>query len=147
MPKNWQQATPANAPTVAIHEGFPSADWLQGRPEDEGLDASTLDALRDLVGGRGGVVRHGRFVYAWGEIAKSSDIASAVKPIISTLLLLAIQQGKVSGVDSRVAEFEPALQVLNAGKDGAIIWRHLASQTSGYGLVERPGEAYSYNDF
>ena len=26
-------------------------------------------------------------------------------------------------------------------------WRHLASQTSGYGLVEKPGAAYSYNDF
>ena len=26
-------------------------------------------------------------------------------------------------------------------------WRHLASQLSGYGLTEKPGEAYSYNDY
>ena len=34
----------------------------------------------------------------------------------------------------------------NDGKDAAITWRHLAHQTSGYGLAEKPGEAYSYND-
>ena len=33
------------------------------------------------------------------------------------------------------------------GKDADITWRHLASQTSGYGLAEAPGAAYSYNDF
>src|SRR5262249_19879873 len=32
-------------------------------------------------------------------------------------------------------------------KDGEITWRHLASQTSGYGLSDAPGAAYSYNDF
>jgi len=32
-------------------------------------------------------------------------------------------------------------------KDAAITWRHLASQTSGYGLAGKPGEAYAYNDF
>src|SRR6185436_14850677 len=29
----------------------------------------------------------------------------------------------------------------------SIAWRHFASQTSGYGLIEKPGQAYSYNDF
>src|SRR5262249_4451078 len=33
------------------------------------------------------------------------------------------------------------------GKDARITWRHLASQTSGYGLSEMPGEAYAYNDY
>jgi CubicO group peptidase (beta-lactamase class C family) len=42
-----------------------------------------------------------------------------------------------------VSAFEPRL----VGKNAGITWRHLASQTSGYGLVEGPGEAYSYNDF
>jgi CubicO group peptidase (beta-lactamase class C family) len=50
-------------------------------------------------------------------------------------------------VNDRVAESEPRLKILNQGKDAAITWRHLASQTSGYGLAEAPGAAYAYNDF
>ena len=42
-----------------------------------------------LVGGRGCVVRHGFMVYSWGDQSKSSDVASAMKPLISTLLLMA----------------------------------------------------------
>jgi CubicO group peptidase (beta-lactamase class C family) len=86
-------------------------------------------------------------VYTWGDPARSGDIASAVKPVISTLLLLAVQQGKIKSVDENLIQFEPRLRSLNGGKDGAITWRHLASQTSGYGLAEAPGEAYAYNDF
>jgi CubicO group peptidase (beta-lactamase class C family) len=102
--------------------------------------------LADLVGGRGCVVRDGYLVYTWGDPTKSGDIASAVKPVISTLLLLAVQQGKIKSVDANVSDFEPRLRALNQGKDAKITWRHLASQTSGYGLSEMPGEAYAYND-
>jgi CubicO group peptidase (beta-lactamase class C family) len=126
---------------------YPGAAWETRTPEEVGLSRPKLDALRDLVGGRGCVVRHGYLVYRWGDVTRSADIASAVKPVISTLLLLAVQEGKLRGVDDPVADFEPRLRSLNGGKDGAITWRHLASQTSGYGLAEPPGRAYSYNDY
>jgi CubicO group peptidase (beta-lactamase class C family) len=126
---------------------YPAAAWETRTPEQVGLSQAKLDALRDLVGGRGCVVRHGYMVYSWGDQAKSGDVASAVKPVISTLLLLAVQEGKLKSVDDRVADFEPQLKDLNAGKDAAITWRHLASQTSGYGLTEAPGKAYAYNDY
>ena len=126
---------------------YPAADWEKRTPETVGLSADKLKALAELAGGRGCVVRHGYLVYTWGDPAKSGDIASAVKPVISTLLLLAVQQGKVKGVDAKLADFEPRLRALNRGKDATITWRHLASQTSGYGLAEAPGEAYAYNDF
>jgi CubicO group peptidase (beta-lactamase class C family) len=86
-------------------------------------------------------------VYTWGDQTKSSDVASAVKPVISTLLLFAVQEGKLAGVDEKVADFEPHLKSLGDGKNAGITWRHLASQTSGYGLAEQPGSAYAYNDF
>ncbi len=111
------------------------------------MSPEKLDALRDLVGGRGCVVRHGYLAYAWGNQEQSGDVASAVKPVISTLLLLAIQEGKLGSVDDPVAKFEPRLRTLNRGKEAGITWRHLASQTSGYGLLEAPGAAYAYNDF
>jgi CubicO group peptidase (beta-lactamase class C family) len=126
---------------------FPGAHWESRTPEQVGLARENLDALKELVGGRGCVVRHGYMVYSWGDQARSADVASAFKPVLSTLLLLAVQEGRLNSVDELVADFEPRLKSLNGGKDAAITWRHLASQTSGYGLVESPGAAYSYNDF
>ena len=62
-------------------------------------------------------------------------------PVKSTLLM-AVQEGRIKSVDDALAEFDPRLRTLNNGKDAAITWRHLASQTSGYGLAEPPGAAY-----
>ena len=126
---------------------YPGKTWERVPPGDVGLRSSKLGELEELVQGCGCVVRHGRMAYAWGEIEQSLDIASAVKPIISTMMLMAVRSGKIKDPDSQVAEFVPALKDLNGGKDAAITWRHLGSQTSGYGLIERPGEAYAYNDF
>ena len=140
-------ALPATRAQDAKEPVYPAADWEKRTPEEVGLSTEKLKALADLAGGRGCVVRHGYLVFTWGDVAKSGDIASAVKPVISTLLFLAIQDGKIKDVDAKVADFEPRLAALNGGKDAGITWRHLASQTSGYGLAEKPGEAYAYNDF
>jgi CubicO group peptidase (beta-lactamase class C family) len=74
-------------------------------------------------------------------------VASALKPVVSTLRFIAIEEGRLAGPDARVGDFEPRLLALNAGKDAGITWRHLASQTSGYGWSEPPGAAYAYNDY
>ncbi len=126
---------------------FPGKRWETCMPAAVGLRTESLNALRDLVGGRGCVIRKGRLAYSWGDISQSSDVASAMKPLLSTLLGMAVQEGRIRGVDDPVVEFEPRLQALNAGKDARITWRHLAMQTSGYGLSEGPGQAYSYNDY
>lgn len=135
------------SPAAPRHEITPGAEWATRTPEQVGLNAARLDALRDLVGGRGCVVRGGYLVYAWGDQTKSADVASAVKPIISMLLLMAVQEGRLKSVDEKVADHEPRLRDLNGGKDANITWRHLASQTSGYGLSEAPGAAWAYNDY
>ena len=70
---------------------------------------------------------------------------SALKPVLSALLMVAVQEGRLSSPDALVADVEPRLK--SPGKDKRITWRQLASQTSGYGLSEAPGAAYSYNDF
>jgi CubicO group peptidase (beta-lactamase class C family) len=126
---------------------YPATEWEKRTPEQAGLSGEKLKALAALAGGQGCVVRHGYLVYTWGEPTKSGDIASAVKPVISTLLLLAVQKGMLTSVDAEVSDFVPELRKLDQGKNVGITWRHLASQTSGYGLVERPGEAYAYNDY
>lgn len=106
-----------------------------------------LGRLPELVGSRGCVVRRGCMVYSWGEIDRASDIASAVKPLISLLMLKAVEEGLLKSPDWPVAHHEKRLAGLNGGKDGGITWRHLAQQVSGYGLTEAPGASYAYNDF
>jgi CubicO group peptidase (beta-lactamase class C family) len=137
----------ATACAQAASSEFPAAHWSVLTPGQAGLSAAKLEEFRELVGGRGCVVRHGAMVFSWGDPAKSSDVASAFKPLLSTLLFIAIQEGRVSSVDEPVTKFEPRLNTLNDGKDAAITWRHLASQTSGYGWSEKPGAAYAYNDY
>lgn len=126
---------------------YPGKEWETRTPEQVGLDPVKLKALEELVGGRGCIVRHGYLAYSWGDITKSADVASAFKPLLSTLLLMAVRDGKLRSVDAPLADVEPRLASLNGGKDARITWRHLASQTSGYGLSEAPGEAWAYNDF
>ncbi len=126
---------------------FPGKTWAVRPPEELGLSRSKLEALRGLVGGRGCVVRHGFMAFTWGDPTRSADVASALKPVVTTLLFLAVQDGRLPGVDAPVADFEPRLRTLNHGKDATITWRNFAMQTSGYGLVESPGQAYAYNDY
>jgi CubicO group peptidase (beta-lactamase class C family) len=139
----------ATSPTAAGENPpvFPGEHWSSCSPEKVGLSMEKLNALRDLVGGRGCVVRHGWMAYSWGNQSESADVASAMKPVISTLLIIAVQEGKIQSVDTPVCQQNPPLRDLNQGKDAAITWRHLATQTSGYGLTEPPGQAYAYNDF
>jgi len=128
-----------------LHAGevWPGEHWEVRDAAEVGLKKEKLEAMAELAGGRGCVVKGGTMVFAWGEQSKSGDVASAMKPVITTLMLMAVEDRKIGSVDDRVAIFEPRL----VGKNEGITWRQLASQMSGYGLVERAGEAYSYNDF
>ncbi len=125
---------------------FPNPSWEKREPESVGMKLEKLDALRDFVGGRGCVIRHGSMVYQWGDISQSQDVASACKPVLSTLLCFAIQEGLITNPDEPVARFEPRIKEINQGKDAGLTWRHLASQTACYGWAETPGTAWAYND-
>lgn len=126
---------------------FPGATWGRRTPLEVGLNVTRLNSMKSIVGGRGCVVRYGYLAYEWGDTARIGDVFSAAKPLISALLLIAIQEGKLPGVDSLVVDAKPALATINKGKDRTMTWRHLASMTSGYGLIEAPGAAFSYNDY
>jgi len=143
---NGQWVSPANTGTAGAAV-FPGKKWETRAPEQLGLSSNKLAEFSALVSGRGCVVRHGYMAFTWGDQTKSSDVASAFKPVLSTLMLMAVQEGKVASVDEPIARFEPRLRSLNNGKDAAMTWRHLASQMSGYGWSEPPGAAYAYNDY
>ena len=122
---------------------FPGATWERRAPAQAGLDAVKLDAFIANVGGDGVIVRDGYLVKTWGEQTSHKWWASASKPVLSTLLLAAVQDGKLAAVDAPVRSAGWEL----SAKDAAMTFRHLANMTSGYALAEPPGAAWGYNDF
>ncbi len=146
----WADAVLLLALSSATAQVFPGASWEFRTPAEVGLDAPRLDAFRDYLGGRGCIVRHGYMVYTWGDQSKRRDVASAVKPVIAHFLFKAVEEGKILSLDESAVKWEPCLKDLNPDldfKDRLITFRHMATQTSCYGVQEKPGTAFDYNDW
>lgn len=128
---------------AAKRNRFPGAQWEQREPASLGLDGAVLDKLAAALGGRGCVVRDGYVVKAWGSQSEIGDWFSSAKPVLSTLLLFAVAEGRVPDVDTPIRTFGWNL----SPKDQGITFRHLADMTSGFRRPEGPGAAFAYNDF
>ena len=129
---------------------FPKADWEQKTPQELGLDSTKLDQVRDYLGGRGFVVRFGYMAYSWGDTSRRQDIASAHKAINSYFVFKAMEEGRITNLDDRVADYASCLTNINSDlgyKDREITFYHLANQISCYGVQESPGTAYDYSDY
>lgn len=122
---------------------FPGKHWEELSPESLGLDSVKIDEFAQRIGGDGCIVRNGYLVKKWGNINAHKDWASAAKPVLSTLLLLAVEKGRIPHVDFPVTGLGWSL----AAKDQSMTFRHLANMTSGYGCGEAPGQAWGYNDY
>ena len=141
------QSTPSASRPGAT---WPGTEWPQSSPESMQIDPKALRQFIELTGGNGVLIVRGRAVAHWGRWDQRGDVASAAKTVYAHLLYLAIQQGLIAGVDEPVVHLEPRLADLNPQwnhKDRQITWRHLATQTSCYGLQEAPGTAFAYNDY
>lgn len=134
---------------------FPGQDWQTRTPEQAGMDGAKLAQFIELISSdlqaarppleeiRGCVIKDGYMVGSWGDPAKRNGWFSASKPVLSTLLFHAIDQGKLPGVDARIADLGWPL----SDKDKTMTFRHLADMTGGYTLSEAPGTRWAYNDF
>jgi len=122
---------------------YPGTTWETRAPEQVGLDPEKLEAIAVALGGRGCIVRHGYVVHTWGDQAQRGDWMSSSKPLLSTLLFFAIQEGKVPSVDARIKSYGWDLGV----KDESMTFHHLANMISGYARPEEPGAAWAYNDY
>jgi CubicO group peptidase (beta-lactamase class C family) len=139
-----EEATTDAAPARAA---FQETTWPMSKDAKPWVDEKALRDLADLVGGAGFVAHQGKGLFRWGFDHRPRYVASVKKSLISALMLQAVDQGLIAGVDDRVAKFEPRLGELNGGVDAGITWRQLACMTSGYGLIEPPGAAFAYNDY
>jgi hypothetical protein len=122
---------------------FPGVEWETRSPSQVGLDASTIDLFAANVGGDGVIIKDGYLVKAWGNQSARADWASAGKPVISSLLFFAIDEGKLASVDAPIKEQGWAL----VSKDEPMTYRHLANMVGGYARGEAPGAAWAYNDY
>ncbi len=142
--------TAAPGPARIAAGPVPGSTWAMDQPAAHGLDRETLARFSQAIGGRGVVVRHGRLVFSWGDAARRADIASAAKPLYGFFLFKAVASGRLGSVDVPAVTYAPGLATLNADldfKDRRISFRHLATQTSNYGVKEAPGAAFDYNDW
>jgi CubicO group peptidase (beta-lactamase class C family) len=130
-------------PANAEDNVFPGATWASKTPRELGLGEGRLDAVATALGGRGCVIKNGYVVKTWGDQSKIGDWASSAKPVLSTLLMFALREGKIKSFDQPVADFGWKL----LPKDRTMTLRQLASMTSGYARPEKPGKAWAYNDY
>ncbi|MEX2187266.1 MAG: serine hydrolase [Pirellulales bacterium] len=143
----------ADATPVAARV-FPGRNWERREPADVSLDADKLAEFRDIVGGastasRGCIVRRGYLVYSWGDYDKPRDVASALKPFYSYLMMQALASGKLVSLDARVSDYwkdDPRVLGRMDHKDRGLTFRHLGFQTACLGYEEPPGAAFDYND-
>ncbi len=124
------------------HLVFPGKEWKEQPAEALCRNAGALEQFTKAVGGSGVIIKNGYLIKAWGNPAGRTMWASATKPVFSTLLLFATQEGKLE-INGKVKAFMPEL----LGKDEEITFHHLANMTSGYARREWPGQAFSYNDY
>ncbi len=136
--ETWQVWVVASCEKV-----FPSAAWQSKTPAELGLDATKLNQVAANIGGVGCIARQGYLVKTWGDQASKGDWASAAKPVISTLLFFAVQEGRLDSVNDLIENWGWDL----IAKDEPMTFAHLANMTSGYARGEAPGAAWAYNDY
>lgn len=140
---NAAQSAPDPKRPNVDHAVFPGATWQTASPSAVGMDEGKVDAFVQRVGGDGCIVKDGYLVRTWGSWQKKRDWASAGKPVISTLMLFAVKEGKLSGPDALVGSFGWNLKP----KDQNMTFFHLANMLSAYARGEIPGQAWAYNDY
>ncbi|HMN61887.1 MAG TPA: serine hydrolase [Anaerolinea sp.] len=159
---------------------WPTQDWPVSTPMEQGMDAAALQAMLDQVDADKLslhsllVIRHGAIVlekyYPGHKQSERHTQYSVTKSFVSTLFGIALDQGKIKGVEQPVRDFFPGKTFANPDpRKDAMTLEHLLSMTSGLGWeegdpaysamyrsadwvewvmglpqVEAPGEAFNY---
>ena len=148
---------------------FPGAEWQRLTPADAGFSSRRLaDAEQWLRGFAGDhpfrlvLVRHGYLVADWSQgidPAERIGMRSASKSFYSSLLGIAVAEGKLLGLDAKVFDYYPEMMEVADGegpKPGRrafpanrdITFRQLVGNTSGYMKPgESPGRHFHYQTY
>lgn len=148
---------------------FPDAEWEIVAPQAAGFDRQGVQAFKRWLDENAAVspyrlvvIRNGYLVIEWSQGFERDarlGLASAGKSILSSLLGIAIAEGKIGSADDRVLDYFPQAMNVPPGfgpkagrhvfdKDRAITFRQLISNTSGYMKPgEEPGKVFHYQTF
>jgi CubicO group peptidase (beta-lactamase class C family) len=148
---------------------FPGEDWDLLSPTEAGFDPDKLAAaqrwMQDSAGERPyrvAIVRGGRLVAEWNhklDRERQVWLASATKSLFSSMLGIAVDEGKIASPDAKLVDYYPEAMDVPEGygpkagryvfpKDHAITFRQLISNTSGYMKPgEEPGKVFHYQTF
>jgi len=130
-------AAASGAEAAARGAYWPGAsDWAKAAPGEAGMDPARLSAALDaamadrsvgLLVLRGGRIVAERYAQGTGP-ASPHQIASAAKSVVSVLVGVAIDEGRIRGLEQSAADFIPAWR---GTPKAAITLRHLLTMTSG----------------
>ena len=126
---------------------WPMPDWTVATPESQGMDSGALAELVESILKQGDpihqllAIRNGRIVLetAFRPFQKNAphDLYSCTKSVTSTLIGIAIGQGKIGGVDRRVLSFFPERKIAHRdARKEAMTLEHLLTMTTGFDWEE-----------
>jgi CubicO group peptidase (beta-lactamase class C family) len=129
------------------------AERAQDAAAFAGIDQAITDSLTDVQSVA--VVLKGRLVHEYyrdGAPDKLRDVQSVAKSALTSLVGIAIAQGRIAALDQPVVEFVPEWAPLNSDtRAAAITVRHLVTMTAGFevddptgtGAPGRPADAWA----
>lgn len=148
---------------------FPDTQWARLAPDEAGFSAVRLaDVERWLLEFADGrpfrlvITRHGYLLAEWShgiDLDAKIRFHSASKSVYSSLLGIAVAEGKLPSIDARVVDYYPEMMVVAEGEgpkpgrhafpeNQEITFRQLMGNTSGYLKPgERPGTRFHYQTF
>jgi CubicO group peptidase (beta-lactamase class C family) len=138
------------SPRVPKANYWPTQGWLTSTPEEQGLDSAKLaEGLRQIQQKNIPIhsiiiVRNGRMLlnatfYPYAGQSPHS-VASVTKSLTTSLIGIAIDQGKLS-LDDKLVSFFPDTSIANLdGQKNDITIRDLASMSSGLDCLYEPNE-------
>lgn len=148
---------------------FPGANWEYKHPSELGCSEEKLSSISDWFDTHAGdkkyravIVRSGYLIAEWYRgITKDQKfgMASAAKSLYSSMLGIAIAEGKIRSADDKVVDYYPEMMDVAEDegpkanryafeKDREVTFRQLISNTSGYMKPgEIPGTVFHYQTF
>ncbi|MHC4741458.1 MAG: serine hydrolase domain-containing protein [Planctomycetota bacterium] len=134
--------------STAAEMVFPAKDWLEARPESQGVDSRKLaeaveylkansgsDGVKELV-----IIRNGYMIHKGGDIDKVHGVWSLTKSFTSTVLGLLIDDGKAK-LDTRACEYVAAMRKTYP----RVTLKHFTTMTSGYYAInDEPRGGYKH---
>lgn len=125
---------------------YPGREWKRGDPEKMGLNMEVLmqiDSLMEKANANGALIYKGKLVAEWnhgGTPDRTFEVQSITKTVTSTMLGLAIKDGLIADLDSKVKDYYPDFDV--GPYTNEITFRHLVTATSGIKSTITKGRYY-----